>query len=117
MKIEIKVEGNPGLYRSLRDDFASESSTHRTYTGAARRLVSLDRKSARWSETTGHWGRWRIIVDGLDLNKSYGEYDMWSDPSVDDAHRNYVDPVKYIADALRERHQDVISMLGGAPSK
>ena len=107
MKIEIKVRGNPGLYRSLQDNFARKSTTHRTFTGAARRLVRLNAMARTWGETTGNWGGWEIIVDGLSLHQSYSEFDIWCDPSPYDARRDCEEPVSYIAAALKARFEEI----------
>lgn len=108
MQIEIEVYGNPGLYRSSRASFAKESTRHRTWTGAARRLVALHGKAKGWAETTGHWGGWDIRVDGVSLYKKRDEYDCWIAPTPDDARDHYRDPVDYLAEALADRHGDVL---------
>lgn len=107
MKIEIKVSGNPGLYRDLQESLASASTTHRTWTGAARRLVALDRHAEYWARSMGRWGGWDIIVDGVPLTKEHGEGDCWCEPTPEDARRHYLDPVYYIATELQKRYADI----------
>ena len=101
MLIKINVIGNPGLYRDLRDAFAAESTTHRTWTGAARRLVRLNSKSRLWGETTGQWGGWEIIVDGINLY----EDDPINEPTVEEARALWRDPVAYIAEKLQAHYE------------
>lgn len=69
MKIEINVYGNPGLNKSLRDALETESTSHSTASGAARRLLSLNHKSEAWTRACGHWGGWKIKINGEGLDE------------------------------------------------
>ena len=75
--IEIRVIGNPGLYRDLQASFAAESTRHRSISGAARRLAQLRRKSDDWAATTGRWGTVEVIVDGREIDGFWSQIDIW----------------------------------------
>lgn len=66
MKITIKTIGNPGLYRSLRKEFDSETK-HRSIGGAASRLAKIAYDSRTWARTTGHWGTVEIYINGEEI--------------------------------------------------
>jgi hypothetical protein len=66
--IVIRTVADPSLSKSLRD-ILNMSSTHRTYTGAARRLLKLDRDAADWFRCVGLWGHFEVEVDGKKIDK------------------------------------------------
>lgn len=101
MQIEIKVYGNPGLYQHIQDAYRSQSTKHRTFTGAARRLVTLNRKAKDWARASGRWGGWKIVVDGIDLTKPLDIYDSWTTSSVEDILYNC--PVTVLAKEIADR--------------
>jgi len=104
--IEIRVVGNRGLYRDLQASFASESTKHRTFSGAARRLLQLNRMSQVWSQTTGQWGSWSVFVDGVRLEDPIHEFDTWTTPDEYEL-RHSMDPQRDMANALRQRFGEV----------
>lgn len=99
MKIEVIVTGNRSLYRSIYESI-DRTTTHRTATGAARAILKVERDSAHWARSCGHWGSYTIAVNGIKLDRDeeagLAGIVAWA---LDD---RYSDPVKKIASWIEE---------------
>lgn len=74
MNIEIKFVPNPGLYQSLQDSIAAESTKHRTISGAVRRLQRLKRKVEDMGKNMGQWGHISIMINDHDVEQANVNY-------------------------------------------
>ena len=88
-RITIRTVGNRSLYRSLYEAYDSETH-HKTASGAATRLMRIERVSRDWAQASGMWGDVKTYVDGkaVDLDDEWRLGDLAEEAIKDPLERH-----------------------------